>query len=179
MPKALENVIKEQVQQDKQEVEIEDVKILSVTGQGRKQVTVRYITKSDHLLTPVQITGFEKITPSQAYLSVVDLLHRLSIDLSEFQHQLRCTGEIVCYAQGDVVSKHMRGLDEVNITLEWGGGPGEDSYEAECVMSVIKEAEYIRRTTARAKHVPTGKAMAHLTDPVTGVLRECLGGQGG
>ena len=66
--------------------EPEDTAILSVTGQGQKQTTVRYITKSDHLLTPVRITGFEKITPSQAYLSIVDLLQRPSIDLSEFKH---------------------------------------------------------------------------------------------
>ena len=46
-------------------------------------------------------------------------------------------------------------------------------------MSVIKEAEYLRRSNARAKMAPTGKATAHLTVPVTGVLRESLGGQGG
>ena len=73
--------------------------MLSVSGKGKKAVTVPYLNKTDRLLVPVEITGVYKIEPSNAYLAVVTLLSRVSIDLGGFKRQLNHTGEIRCFAQ--------------------------------------------------------------------------------
>ena len=80
------------------EEEQEAVQILSVSGTGKKAVTIKYMNKTDHLLVPILITGIEKIDPGNAYRSVVTLLTRISIDFGEFKNQLRQTGEICCFA---------------------------------------------------------------------------------
>ena len=87
------------------EEEQEAVQILSVSGSGKKAVTVKYINKTVHLLVPILITGIEKIDPSNAYLSVVTLLTRISIDRSEFKKQLKQTDDICCFAHRDTVTK--------------------------------------------------------------------------
>ena len=83
-------------------------------------MTVLRLSKTDHLLVPGVVSGFEKLDPSAAYLALISLLEKVSVDLGEFTRQLMTTGEVVCYGVGERVDKILEGRRMENVTARWG-----------------------------------------------------------